>query len=57
MSNKQNGSQNMLTPLEAFYQRELQQATEIAFVQPYPDGSVRNFSWQDVGDLHSPCTP
>jgi long-chain acyl-CoA synthetase len=50
MSNSQDITANLLSPLEAFYGREQQQATEVAFVQPYPDGSVREFTWQEVGE-------
>jgi long-chain acyl-CoA synthetase len=41
---------DLLSPLEVFYRRELQQASKVAFVQPYPDGSVREFTWQQVGN-------
>ncbi|MEH6589685.1 MAG: AMP-binding protein [Halioglobus sp.] len=50
MSTNQDLTANLLSPLEAFYEREKQQSAQVAFVQPYPDGSVREFSWQEVGD-------
>ena len=33
-----------------FYHREGQQGSKVAFVQPYPDGSVKEFTWKDVGE-------
>lgn len=39
-----------LTPLDAFYQREQQQAEDICFVQPYPDGSIEKLTWAEVGE-------
>ncbi|MEH6584450.1 MAG: AMP-binding protein [Halioglobus sp.] len=50
MSTDQEIKANLLSPLEAFYEREQQQATEVAFVQPYPDGTLREFTWREVGD-------
>jgi long-chain acyl-CoA synthetase len=39
-----------LSPLEAFYQRETTQATQTCFVQPCPDGSIVEMSWEQVGN-------
>lgn len=36
------------TPLGAFYQRVEAQASEVCFVQPNPDGSIVEFTWQEV---------
>jgi long-chain acyl-CoA synthetase len=41
---------DLLSPLEVFYRRELKQASKVAFVQPYPDGIVREFTWQEFGN-------
>jgi len=38
------------TPLEMFYHFEQSRADETCFVQPYPDGSVIQYSWRDAGD-------
>lgn len=38
-----------LTPLQAFYEREKKQASDICFVQPYPDGRLEEMTWQEVG--------
>ena len=40
----------LMTPLEAFYEREATQADEICFIQPYPDGSIEEISWRQVGE-------
>ena len=41
---------SLCTPLAAFYQREATQASDICYVQPNPDGSIDEFTWQQVGD-------
>ncbi len=41
---------SLSTPLAAFYQREAEQASDTCFVQPNPDGSVDEYTWQQVGD-------
>lgn len=33
-----------------FYHRESQHGSKVAFVQPYPDGSVKEFTWKDAGE-------
>ena len=38
------------TPLEMFYHFEQSRADKTCFVQPYPDGSIVNYSWQSAGD-------
>ncbi len=50
MSNTQNSIANLRSPLEALYNQEQRQASSVAFVQPHPDGSVREYTWKEVGD-------
>lgn len=42
-------SANLLPPLEAFYEREQQRATDVATILPYPGGSVREFTGKALG--------
>ena len=37
------------TPLELFYHYEKNTPDSTCFVQPYPDGSIVNYSWKEVG--------
>ena len=41
-------TKRMLSPLEAFYARELGQAHDLCFTQPLADGSLREFTWEQV---------
>lgn len=50
MSNTPNSTANLLSPLEAFYKQGKQRPSAVAFVQPYPDGRVREYTWKEVGD-------
>ncbi|WP_156507771.1 AMP-binding protein [Halioglobus sp. HI00S01] len=36
-------------PLQAFYARERENADDICFVQPGPEGEVESLTWRDVG--------
>ena len=40
----------IVTPLESFYGFEKTRANNTCFVQPYPDQSVIEYSWADVGN-------
>ena len=42
--------ESLASPLEMFYHRESQHGSKVAFVQPYPDGSVKEFTWKDAGE-------
>ena len=33
-----------------FYHRESHEGSKVAFVQPYPDGTVKEFTWKDAGE-------
>jgi long-chain acyl-CoA synthetase len=41
--------ESISTPLEMFYRYEKSRANEICFVQPYPDQSIVQYSWSEVG--------
>lgn len=38
------------SPLAAFYERESEHASNLCFVQPYPDGSLEELTWLQVAD-------
>ena len=38
------------SPLATFYRRERENAEDVAFVQPFPDGSIEQYTWREVGD-------
>ena len=42
--------ESVATPLEMFYHFEQSRAEQTCFVQPYPDGSIVEYSWRDAGD-------
>ena len=42
--------ERLVTPLQAFYQRESEMAEAPCFVQPYPQGQLVEYSWRQVGD-------
>ena len=42
--------ESVVTPLEMFYHFEQSRADKTCFVQPYPDGRIVEYSWQQVGD-------
>lgn len=41
---------DLLSPLDAFYKQESEQASRNVLVQPHADGSVEQFTWHDMGD-------
>ena len=53
MSTANNATESLTTPLEMFYQRESQQGSTVAFVQPYPNGNVEKITWHEAGAQNS----